>query len=85
MATLTIYLDEETLGSVAAAARREKKSVSGWAREHLKEAAKPAKGWPVGYFEQIMSWGESDIEEPGEIPIPLDDIILDEPEAREAS
>lgn len=80
MATLTIYLDDETLDSVTAAAKRENKSVSGWAREHLKEAAKPSKGWPEGYFEKIKSWGESDLEAPEEIPIPLDDIHFDEPE-----
>ena len=39
----------------------------------------PVKGgaWPVGYFEEIAAFGGTDIEEPGEIEIPLDDISLD--------
>lgn len=78
MATLTIYLDDETLDSVTAAAKREHKSVSGWAREHLKEAAKPAKGWPEGYSSLFGSISDSSFEEPSEVPIPLKDIHFDD-------
>lgn len=76
MASLTIYLDEETLKAVEYAAKKSGGSVSSWARHHLQEATKPAKGWPDGYFEKIESFGESTIEEPEEIGIPLDAIHL---------
>ena len=76
MASLTIYLDEETLKAVENAAKRNGSSVSSWARHHLYEAAKPIKGWPEGYFEEIDSFDESTIEEPEEIAIPLDAIDL---------
>ena len=76
MASLTIYLDEETLKAVEKAAKKTGNSISSWARHHLYEAAKPTKGWPDGYFERIDSFDESTIEEPGEIEIPLDEINL---------
>ena len=76
MASLTIYLDEETLKAVERAAKKNGSSVSSWARYHLFEAAKPIKGWPDGYFERIESFDESTIEEPGEIEAPLDSINL---------
>lgn len=39
MAQLTIYLDPETQRKVTAAAKREKQSMSGWARDQLSKAA----------------------------------------------
>ena len=74
MASLTIYLDEETLKAVEAAAKKHGSSVSSWARHHLNEAAKPVKGWPDEYFERIESFCESTIEEPEEVEVPLDTI-----------
>jgi hypothetical protein len=84
VASLTIYLDEETLRSVEAAAKKNQKSVSGWAREHLREAATPNKGWPEGYFETIRAWEASDIEDPGEVAEPLDEIVLGSREMEES-
>lgn len=80
MASLTIYLDEETLKAVEKAAKEAGSSVSSWARNHLSEAAKPVKGWPDGYFEQIDSFDDSTIEEPQEIDVPLDLIDLNTPD-----
>ena len=76
MASLTIYLDKHTLKEVEAAAKRDGKSVSGWAREHLAEASRTTKGWPDGYFETIAGFGGSEIEEPPEVAVPLDDVLL---------
>ena len=76
MASLSIYLDKDTLKAVEAAAKRDGKSVSGWAREHLAEASLVKKGWPDGYFETIAGFGGTEIEEPPEVAVPLDDILL---------
>ena len=80
MASLTIYLDEETLSAVERAAKKEGCSISSWARHHLYEAAKLKSGWPEGYFETIQNFGETSIREVEEIPIPLDAIDLDSEE-----
>lgn len=44
MAQLTIYLDPETQRKVTAAAKREKQSMSAWARAQLSKAAEAASG-----------------------------------------
>jgi plasmid stability protein len=44
MAQLTIYLDPETQRKVTAAAKREKRSMSAWAREQLTKAAEGSSG-----------------------------------------
>ena len=76
MASLTIYLDKDTLMAVEKAARREAKSVSKWAREHLAEASSEKVGWPDGYFEAIAAFGGTEIEIPPEVEGPLDDIVV---------
>ena len=76
MASLTIYLDRDTLKEVEAAAKREGKSVSGWAREHLAEASRTTKGWPDSYFETIADFGGTELEEPPEVAVPLDEVSL---------
>jgi len=76
MASLTIYLDKDTLMAVEKAARREAKSVSRWAREHLAEASLEKAGWPDGYFEAIAAFGGTGIEIPSEVEVPLDDISV---------
>jgi len=78
MASLTIYLDSETLKAVEAAAKRDGSSISSWARHLLSEAAKPKPGWPEGYFEMIDNFDETTIEEPADGLLPLDSIELDE-------
>ncbi len=77
MASLTIYIDKDTLKNVEAAANRDGKSVSGWAREHLAEASRTKKKWPDGYFETIADFGGSEIEEPPESAVHLDDTPLE--------
>lgn len=82
MASLTIYLDEETLRAVEAAAGREKCSISSWARRHLAEASREKKGWPEGYFETIARFGGTEIEAPAEVEVPLDEITMEHSETR---
>jgi len=53
MAQLTIYLDDQTLRRVADAARRERKSVSAWAREHLAESAFSPADWQAHVAENF--------------------------------
>lgn len=48
MPQVSLYVPEKALKKYAAAARRERKSVSNWAREHLDEAV--ASNWPKDYF-----------------------------------
>ena len=76
MASLTIYMDQDTLSAVETAARREAKSVSRWAREHLAEASLEKAGWPDGYFEAIAAFGGTEMEVPSEVEMPLDEIVL---------
>lgn len=77
MASLTIYLDTETLHQVEDAARREGTSISGWARKCLSEASKPRSEWPDGYFETIAAFGGTELVEVEESATPLDDIAID--------
>ena len=76
MASLTIYLDEETLRAVERAAKDEGASISAWARKHLAEASREEPGWPKGYFETIEAFGGTEIEEPPEVDVPLDEVVL---------
>ena len=85
MASLTIYLDKDTLKAVEKAARKESKSVSSWAREHLAQASQEEVGWPEGYFETIAGFGGTEIEEPSEVDIPLDDIVINAVSQRASS
>lgn len=77
MASLTIYMDDETLRAVEKAAKEEGASISAWARKHLAEASREEAGWPEGYFETIEAFGGTEIEEPPEVDVPMDEIVLD--------
>ena len=70
MSQLTIYLDEKSMKAVKAAARREKTSVSHWAREHLTQAAR--RSWPAGYFALFGALADSDLERPAQGGFPDD-------------
>lgn len=50
MPQMSLYARKESLRKYAAAARREKKSVSTWAREHLDEVVVAESKWPKDYF-----------------------------------
>lgn len=72
MATMTIYLDDETLARVEKAARRENLSLSRWAREHLSEAATERPAWPEDYFNLFGALDDDTFEAPPELA-PADD------------
>jgi len=79
MATLTIYLDEETLDRVESAARSEGSSVSGWARRHLDAACRAGSEWPADFFDLFGSAADDpSFEAPEEIAVPLRTISLDD-------
>jgi len=64
---LTIYLDEKTQKKARRAAKREGKSLSGWARECLGKAADEGQTWPSGYFDLMGCLGDSALEAPPEL------------------
>lgn len=64
---LTIYLDEKTQKKARRAAKREGKSLSGWARERLGKAADEGQTWPSGYFDLMGCLGDSALESPPEL------------------
>ena len=48
MSQMSLYVRKDSLRKYTAAARREKKSVSNWARDHLDEVV--ASKWPKDFF-----------------------------------
>ena len=67
MGQLTIYLVEKTQNKARRAAKREGKSLSGWARERLGKAAGEGQTWPSGYFDLMGCLGDSVLEAPPEL------------------
>ncbi len=64
MSQVTIYLDTESMKQVKAAAKKERTSVSRWARARLCEALRPS--WPAGYFSLFGELRDSGIERPAQ-------------------
>jgi hypothetical protein len=62
MSQLTIYLDEAAMRDVKKSARREKVSVSLWARRRLCEAIRHA--WPPDYFSLFGALKDSHLARP---------------------
>ena len=62
MSQLTIYVDDKTLKKIEGAARREKTSISKWAREHLAAAADGS--WPDTFIATFGSLRGSDLRRP---------------------
>jgi hypothetical protein len=62
MSQLTIYLGEEAMRDVKTAARKERVSVSQWARRRLCEAVRHA--WPPEYFSLFGALRDSDLQRP---------------------
>ena len=67
MGQLRIYLVEKTQNKARRAAKREGKSLSGWARERLGKAADEGQTWPSGYFDLMGCLGDSALEAPPEL------------------
>ena len=59
MGQITIYLDEKNLQKVKRAAKRDKTSVSQWAKKRLTNAIE--KTWPDDYFELFGSLADVDL------------------------
>ena len=62
MSQLTIYLDEASMRGVKRSAKREKVSVSLWARRRLCEAVRSA--WPQDYFTLFGALSDNDLKRP---------------------
>ena len=62
MGQLTIYLDDPSLRRVKAAARRERRSVSGWVKERIVRQFDQV--WPDGYFDLLGSLADEELERP---------------------
>ena len=72
MAQLTIYLDEETQRKAKAAAEREGRSLSSWARDCLSEAARDVDDWPKNFAGLFGSLAGESFDEPEEIASGID-------------
>jgi hypothetical protein len=62
MSQLTIYLDTDSMKRIKSAARRDRTSVSRWARARLCEGLQHA--WPPDYFALFGALRESGLERP---------------------
>lgn len=62
MSQLTIYLDETSMKEVRMSAKRERISVSLWARRRLSEAVRHT--WPPGYFDLFGAVRNGDLTRP---------------------
>ena len=65
MAQLTIYLNNETLKKIEAAATEDNLSVSKWVCQKLENTLKHE--WPVAYFSLFGALKDSDLHEADEI------------------
>ena len=70
MAQLTIYLDDDSIQRIEAAAAREKSSVSKWVKTRLVDALDSK--WPHGYFELFGSLADGDFSRPAQLDPGLD-------------
>jgi hypothetical protein len=62
MPHLNVYVDEETRKKIRAAARKDKSSLSKWARKAFTRELK--NGWPEGYAHLFGALADVDIRRP---------------------
>ena len=62
MPHLNIYVDEVTRRRIRAAARKDRTSLSKWARKAMTRALRSP--WPEGYFELFGALADSDLRRP---------------------
>ncbi len=62
MGQLTVYMDNDTLKRIGAAAKREGESISRWVKKRLLSAFR--KTWPEGYFDLFGSLKDERFERP---------------------
>jgi hypothetical protein len=70
MPQISLYIDKESLKRITAAAKRDKKSVSAWARERL--VREPRAAWPDELINTYGSLKDSAIERPPQLPIEVE-------------
>ncbi len=70
MSQLTIYLDEASMKAIKRSARRERVSVSNWARTRLTEAVRHT--WPEDYFTLFGALDDSDLARPPQSDLAMD-------------
>ena len=72
MAQLTIYLDDDSIRRIEAAAERDKSSVSRWVKNRLLQSLEDQ--WPPRFFDLCGALGQDDLNRP-----PQPDFSLDAP------
>lgn len=70
MPQISLYIDKESLKRITAAAKRDKKSVSAWARERL--VREPRAAWPEDLLNTYGSLKDSDLQRPPQPPIEIE-------------
>jgi hypothetical protein len=70
MSQMTIYLDDASIKAIKRSARRERVSVSNWARRRLSESVRDA--WPEGYFSLFGALRDSDLARPSQTDLAAD-------------
>ena len=70
MSQMTIYLDDASMTAIKRSARRERVSVSKWARQRLSDAAHHA--WPEDYFSLFGALRDSDLVRPSQTDLAAD-------------
>lgn len=62
MPQISLYVDKETMKRITRSAKREKKSVSAWVREHVVRETRPE--WPQSFLDTFGSLKDSDLKRP---------------------
>ncbi|HAS83892.1 MAG TPA: hypothetical protein DCS43_14755 [Verrucomicrobia bacterium] len=70
MSQMTIYLDEASMTAIKRSAKRERVSVSNWARRRLSEAVRHA--WPEEYFSLFGALRNADLVRPSQADLAAD-------------
>lgn len=77
MKPLLIELDTETLRAAENAARKAGCPLAEWASRCVENAAALSeRGWPDGYFEQLSTFSDTDLQDVEEVAVPLDDVVI---------
>lgn len=67
MPQISLYIDKESLKRITAAAKRDKKSVSAWARERL--VREPRAEWPAEFVAALGSVPDGTLKRPPQPPL----------------
>ena len=67
MPQISLYMDRASLDRITAAARREKKSVSAWARDRLVRETRAE--WPAEFLSALGAIREGELRRPPQPPL----------------